>query len=267
MKDIFEIRDYTKDKRGRLIWISCLICNRDFQIPYIHRKAIKTCCKYCQELKISWAKNKGKYRLCKVCNKPIWCQPRKTHEYCSKQCKNLAVTIYSWKRNSTMPYTGKKKYYGPNWLMQRRRARKRDQYKCQICGIHEKEYGQELSVHHNKPFVYFEFYEEANRLQNLISLCESCHRQVHKGEQHPSSFCLDKIKFTNHRNVVWTQQQKKAQQVLELLLNTDLSLREISDQTGLSYGNVRRMYRGDSWKMLYERSPQSIRPRRKNKHN
>ena len=56
--------------------------------------------------------------------------------------------------------------------------------------------------------------------------------------------CLDKIKFTNHRNVVWTQQQKKAQQVLELLLNTDLSLREISDQTGLSYGNVRRMYRG-----------------------
>ncbi|MFH4351873.1 hypothetical protein WAJ70_22555, partial [Acinetobacter baumannii] len=68
-------------------------------------------------------------------------------------------------------------------------------------------------------------------------------------------------------NVVWTQQQKKAQQVLELLLNTDLSLREISDQTGLSYGNVRRMYRGDSWKMLYERSPQSIRPRRKNKHN
>lgn len=86
-------------------------------------------------------------------------------------------------------------------------------------------------------------------------------------EQHPSSFCLDKIKFTNHRNVVWTQQQKKAQQVLELLLNTDLSLREISDQTGLSYGNVRRMYRGDSWKMLYERSPQSIRPRRKNKHN
>ena len=58
MKDIFEIRDYTKDKRGRLIWISCLICNRDFQIPYIHRKAIKTCCKYCQELKISWAKTK-----------------------------------------------------------------------------------------------------------------------------------------------------------------------------------------------------------------
>lgn len=104
--------------------------------------------------------NKGKYRLCKVCNKPIWCQPRKTHEYCSKQCKNLAVTIYSWKRNSTMPYTGKKKYYGPNWLMQRRRARKRDQYKCQICGIHEKEYGQELSVHHKKPFVYFESYEK-----------------------------------------------------------------------------------------------------------
>ena len=82
--------------------------------------------------------NKGKYRLCKVCNKPIWCQPRKTHEYCSKQCKNLAVTIYSWKRNSTMPYTGKKKYYGPNWLMQRRRARKRINTNAKFVGFMRK---------------------------------------------------------------------------------------------------------------------------------
>lgn len=83
---------------------------------------------------------------------------------------------------------GKLTYYGPNWLSQRRAARKRDKYTCQRCGIKEAEYGKELSVHHIIPFVVEKNYEIANDLENLVSVCEPCHRIIHAGDNHPSKF-------------------------------------------------------------------------------
>ena len=41
-------------------------------------------------------------------------------------------------KNSTMPYTGKKKYYESNWLMQRRRARKRINTNAKFVGFMRK---------------------------------------------------------------------------------------------------------------------------------
>ncbi|TDL77612.1 HNH endonuclease [Rhodococcus qingshengii] len=72
-------------------------------------------------------------------------------------------------------------YYGPNWLHQRRLARKRDQFTCQDCGSTEKDYGKELSVHHIIPFRKFNGdWENANVLNNLVCLCEyPCHRKRH----------------------------------------------------------------------------------------
>lgn len=85
--------------------------------------------------------------------------------------------------------------YGPNWTEQRARARARDGYRCQRCGISEAELGRELDVHHLIPFREFKYdphdparanrYLEANRLENLITLCPACHRQAepwHRGE-------------------------------------------------------------------------------------
>lgn len=68
-------------------------------------------------------------------------------------------------------------YYGPNWQEQRRRARERDRYFCQRCGISEKEIEYELHVHHIIRFGDFgeKRYQEANTLSNLISLCRPCH--------------------------------------------------------------------------------------------
>ncbi|WP_106497166.1 HNH endonuclease [Lentibacillus sp. Marseille-P4043] len=73
-------------------------------------------------------------------------------------------------------------YYGPNWRSQRKKARIRDNFTCQDCGLTEKEYGKELSVHHIIPFREFKGdWEEANRLSNLVCLCEHpCHRNRHK---------------------------------------------------------------------------------------
>ena len=77
---------------------------------------------------------------------------------------------------------GPVKYYGPNWYAQRHRARKRDDYTCQNCGVTEEQYGRELDVHHIKPFREFgyvpeenEAYLRANKLSNLTCLCVICH--------------------------------------------------------------------------------------------
>jgi len=66
--------------------------------------------------------------------------------------------------------------YGPNWERQRQLARQRDRYTCQACGAAEGR--SPHHVHHKTPFRMFTSAAEANRLENLITLCPACHRQA-----------------------------------------------------------------------------------------
>ncbi|MFM8367736.1 MAG: DEAD/DEAH box helicase [Chloroflexota bacterium] len=71
--------------------------------------------------------------------------------------------------------------YGPDWQKIRLAVRKRDQFKCQVCGAAET--NREHDVHHKTPFRAFIQNgvldrEQANRLENLTTLCQSCHRKV-----------------------------------------------------------------------------------------
>jgi DEAD/DEAH box helicase domain-containing protein len=66
--------------------------------------------------------------------------------------------------------------YGPGWQKTRDRVRERDKYMCQVCGALETT--RQHDVHHKTPFRSFTSFVEANRLENLITLCHSCHRQV-----------------------------------------------------------------------------------------
>ncbi len=73
---------------------------------------------------------------------------------------------------------------GPNWEQQRNRARERDGYRCVHCGAPERP-GYAHDVHHILPFRTFGYvrgendrYLEANRLENLVTLCRSCHYRV-----------------------------------------------------------------------------------------
>ena len=81
--------------------------------------------------------------------------------------------------------------YGPDWSKIRDRVRARDGYKCQVCGAPESpssEIGQgdpapttrkrQHDVHHKVPFKAFVSREEANRLENLTTLCPTCHHKV-----------------------------------------------------------------------------------------
>ena len=73
--------------------------------------------------------------------------------------------------------------YGPNWAVQRQRARERDGYRCRLCSRPEQ--GREHDVHHMRPFRTFDYrpgenatYVLANALANLITLCPECHPKV-----------------------------------------------------------------------------------------
>ncbi len=94
--------------------------------------------------------------------------------------------------------------YGPDWGRIRDRVRARDKYQCQVCGAIEADPSTTLrarqhDVHHKIPFRSFlprsatasrqdvagqsqetlqSAMEKANRLENLTTLCNSCHRKV-----------------------------------------------------------------------------------------
>lgn len=90
-------------------------------------------------------------------------------KYCSRSCRNL----YRHGENHPQYMNGTaQERRGPNWQAQRRKALKRDNHICQDCGLPGND------VHHIKPFRWFgiERYKEANELDNLVTLCDRCHR-------------------------------------------------------------------------------------------
>ncbi len=77
--------------------------------------------------------------------------------------------------------------YGPNWQQQRQLVLQRDDYRCRTCGAAG---GTNLHIHHIRPFREYgyipgenENYRAANKVDNLITLCPSCHRRAEAGQQ------------------------------------------------------------------------------------
>ncbi|HEY5270585.1 MAG TPA: DEAD/DEAH box helicase [Anaerolineales bacterium] len=67
--------------------------------------------------------------------------------------------------------------YGPGWNRLRDAVRLRDGYRCQVCGMAESG-NRQHDVHHKVPFRQFLSAAEANRLDNIVTLCPSCHRKA-----------------------------------------------------------------------------------------
>lgn len=124
---------------------------------------------------------------CQVCDKVFCRKTSQVQRYgiqiCSRACMGVWRSRQYIGENNANWRGGYQEYYGPDWTTQRKAARQRDKYRCQVCKITEKKLGRELDVHHIQPFRTFgytagenERYKEANRLANLISLCPSCHK-------------------------------------------------------------------------------------------
>lgn len=173
------------------IEITCDQCGMAFnRIPaQVQKYRNHFCSKQCHA---AW-KTRRVPCLCAQCDTPISRKPtdlqRTDYQFCSAQCYHRWRSLNKCGEDSPLWRGGKIGYYGPNWLEQRRKARKRDKYRCRRCDVHERRLGQELHVHHIIPFRGFgykpdenDYYLRANHLDNLVCLCNSCHRFVECGE-------------------------------------------------------------------------------------
>ena len=66
--------------------------------------------------------------------------------------------------------------YGPRWPQIRAAVRLRDGHACRVCGARETNGPHD--VHHVRPFRSFASREDANRMDNLVTLCKPCHRRA-----------------------------------------------------------------------------------------
>ncbi|MCD4803409.1 MAG: DEAD/DEAH box helicase [Anaerolineales bacterium] len=73
-------------------------------------------------------------------------------------------------------WTSSPNEYGPNWPSLREIILRRDKNTCQICG----KSGDivPLHIHHKKPLRSFSSFEEANQIDNLVTLCFRCHNRA-----------------------------------------------------------------------------------------
>jgi len=109
-----------------------------------------------------------------------------THTFCSEDCHG------SWREGritgEAHPQFDPSAHgnYGENWGAHRGRAIRRDDCQCVQCGMsrdqHREQTGRDLHVHHITPRSAFNDVADANRLDNLVTLCAACHADVEHGD-------------------------------------------------------------------------------------
>lgn len=128
-------------------------------------------------------------RECENCGSVFHTTLSEDYKHCSRGC---FLTVHSERMagESNPAYAGgesqeKRSYRGPHWAKTRQRVYERDGYTCQRCAvkcISRRDYdgqngGKLIQAHH------IEAYEapEDNTMDNLVTLCASCHGAVEGG--------------------------------------------------------------------------------------
>lgn len=169
---------------------TCLTCNEEFNVILSRRDTAKYCSRSCLG-KANGTRGKVQYRkrvivYCTNCSDKLERKPsiiRNWNFFDSVCMADYYAKSGAFSGENNKAWQGRDiDYYGPNWRTQRKKVGIRDRYTCQDCGLTEEEYGYELSVHYIIPFRQFNGdWETANKLSNLVSLCEHpCHRNRHR---------------------------------------------------------------------------------------
>lgn len=175
------VKCHYKSPKCKTVTRICQNCGEQFQISPSRLKhgRGKNCSPKCQYASIKKAPPKAEHVIhkCLYCHKSfpvlvsyLAIKQKGMGKYCSRKCMN------SYRQGVTHPLYIKNKStlsYGPNWKAQRQKALERDNHICQECRTTEK-----LGVHHIVPFRLFDSYEEADRLENLLTVCLPCHRTL-----------------------------------------------------------------------------------------
>ncbi len=83
--------------------------------------------------------------------------------------------------------------FGNVWYLQRIKALERDRGRCMECGRRLKQ-GQR-QVHHIEPYVV----SRSHELNNLLTICDKCHKETHEGRIEGSYSYRYKYKYRKRK--------------------------------------------------------------------
>jgi len=186
-----------------MIVLTCEQCGKDYKTkPYMKTKSKLHFCGF--KCYGAWQKihRKGvgstKVEVtCLNCGAITERQPSSIQDntFCTHKCfSDYRKKTGSFAGAKSPSWKGGHKYYrGINWDAQRLQALQRDNYTCQDCGATDILHG-----HHVRPFHLFDTYLEANVLDNIVSLCPSCHTTADAKfwKDHPEEIANRKMPFT-----------------------------------------------------------------------
>lgn len=158
---------------GAKVQKECEYCGQVYFIKRGHARKRKTCSRKCAGLLRAQEKrmpNQGKSRSPET--------RRRVAEGLRRYYAGDPTKHWNFRNG---PFAQKRGIYSA-WQQRRKEARERDSYQCRACDKSEGQLGKQLSVHHIKPFRFFASWEEANALDNLICLCQSCHMKAEHGK-------------------------------------------------------------------------------------
>lgn len=145
----------------------CPYCKRLFYVKK-SQSIIKFCSMKCYHT-TRWKGSRVLTHPCPICGKIVSTVQSEMRVCCSWACRSKWMSVcrrgaasHFWRGGATAPYTNE-------WKEQRRRALDRDHHQCCKCGTVKK-----LNVHHIIPYRYY----NSHALNNLVTLCRSCHSKA-----------------------------------------------------------------------------------------
>lgn len=158
----------------------CEYCSKSFIATTSHAAQRRFCSYSCSNKVMHGKENSKEVRTCEQCGEAFEEWSYRPTRFCSMQCSGDWYSESHSGKNSVHWKGGKKYDRGKNWNRQRNQAKKRDGNSCQICGYKKKKsIKRDIDVHHI--ISYYTFcgdYKTANELNNLITLCRTCHFKV-----------------------------------------------------------------------------------------
>lgn len=127
---------------------------------------------------------------CKYCGDKREVNPAATNrgrnKFCSKSCYHKWLSEHRKKENHPNWQGGISfEPYPQKWTDDFKKGiRKRDNYTCQECGIHQDELDRKLDVHH------IDYNKNNLDPENLISLCKSCHMETNYNRDYWKDYFL-----------------------------------------------------------------------------
>lgn len=165
----------------------CKFCGVEFYVKPFNRDIAKYCSRVCTDK----GRNVRVKKVCNVCGQyfEVSNNRKEMSKYCSRECLGKDYSEKKAGEGNPM-WNGGSSFvpYPTEWTdILRESIRGRDNYVCQICGVHQNEEGHRLHCHH------IDYNKENLNPKNLVSLCRNCHSKTNFDREYWTSYFLKQI--------------------------------------------------------------------------